>query len=150
MPIKRTDFLKPLSRDHHHGLLLCSKIRVGFKKHIDPQRIKKYANWFFETHLTPHFETEEKNFFPILGNENSLVVKAKAEHQYLRKLFAKSENLEANLNLIADELNNHIRFEERELFPAIEEKLTNDQLNEFATAHKEERFMDNLSDSFWL
>ena len=34
MPIKRSEYLKPLSRDHHQGLLLCWKIRTGLKKGI--------------------------------------------------------------------------------------------------------------------
>jgi len=40
-PIKRNEALKPLSRDHHHGLLLCWKIRQGIKLNIEPERIKK-------------------------------------------------------------------------------------------------------------
>ena len=42
MPIKRSEFLKPISREHHHGLLLCWKIRAGLKKGIEPERIKLY------------------------------------------------------------------------------------------------------------
>lgn len=38
--IKRTKALQPLSRDHHHGLLLCWKIRQGIKLNVEPERIK--------------------------------------------------------------------------------------------------------------
>jgi len=40
VPIKRSIALQPLSREHHHGLLLCWKIRTGLKKGIDIDRIK--------------------------------------------------------------------------------------------------------------
>ena len=56
IPIKRHKALQPLSRDHHHGLLLSGKIRAGFSKNIEPLRIKNYADWFFKNHLIPHFE----------------------------------------------------------------------------------------------
>ena len=46
-PLKRHKALQPLSRDHHHGLLLSWKIRSGFKKNIDVERIKVYADWFY-------------------------------------------------------------------------------------------------------
>ena len=72
-PLKRAPELQPLSHDHHHGLQLCWKIRTGFSKQIEPDRIKKYSDWFYKTHLKPHFELEEKYVFPILGAENDLV-----------------------------------------------------------------------------
>ena len=69
-PLKRVLELQPLSHDHHHGLQLCWKIRTGFSKKIAPDRIKKHTDWFFKTHLKPHFELEEKYVFPILGADN--------------------------------------------------------------------------------
>ena len=59
-PLKRNKALKPFSIDHHHGLLLSWKIRTGLRKSIDPTRIGNYVKWFFEHHLQPHFELEEK------------------------------------------------------------------------------------------
>ena len=72
-PLKRHKALQPLSREHHHGLLLSWKIRNGFNKNIDPKRMKIYADWFFETHLTPHFEMEENYIFSILESDNELI-----------------------------------------------------------------------------
>jgi hypothetical protein len=74
-PIKRSEFLKPLSREHHRGLLFCWKIRAGIKKNVEVSRIKKYADWFYQNYLVPHFEVEEKYVFPILGNENEFIKK---------------------------------------------------------------------------
>jgi len=59
-PIKRHESIQPLSRDHHHGLLLSWKIRSGISKGVDINRIKKYADWFYTNHIKPHFGIEEK------------------------------------------------------------------------------------------
>ncbi len=86
-PIKRDKALQGISREHHHGLLLCWKIRSGFAKNISNVRIKKYTDWFYETHLIPHFELEENHIFPILGEQNEMVKKALTEHRRLKHLF---------------------------------------------------------------
>ena len=86
-PIKRNEFLAPLSREHHQALLLCWKIKTGFSKGIDVQRIKNYCDWFYQTHLIQHFELEEKFVFPILGNRHQHVQDALGQHHQLRELF---------------------------------------------------------------
>ena len=51
--MKRFKELHHLSHDHHHGLLVCWKIRTAFSKGIDFERVKKYLTWFYEYHLKP-------------------------------------------------------------------------------------------------
>lgn len=148
-PIKRDKNIQPLSRDHHHTLLLCWKIRQGFAKGIDPDRMKTYTDWFFESHVLPHFKIEEEYLFPILGKEDALVKKALAEHRRLEKLFKDEEDVENSLHLIEEELNLHVRFEERELFNRIQEVATEKQLELIKQHHKDEKFQDNSSDQFW-
>jgi hypothetical protein len=46
-PLKRHAALQPLSREHHHGLLLGWKIRTGLSNGAPLERIKAYADWFF-------------------------------------------------------------------------------------------------------
>jgi len=149
MTIKRNEFLKPLSRDHHHGLLLCWKIRTGIKKSIEPERIKKYADWFYQHQLIPHFEVEEKYIFSILGNEHELIKKAIAEHRRLKRLFESSGELLRNLSLIEEELESHIRFEERILFNEIQAIANAKQLAAIQQIHFNEKFADNFTDTFW-
>jgi len=110
--IKRHEALKRLSREHHHGLLLCWKIRAGIKNNIELSRIKTYADWFYQTYLIPHFEVEEKYLFSILGDRNDLVRKAISAHRRLRRLFVDDSDLQKSLNLIEEELERHIRFED--------------------------------------
>lgn len=115
-PIKRNEALQPVSREHHQGLLLCWKIRQGLKKNIAPNRMKVYADWFYKEHLLPHFEIEEKYLFPVLGNEHELIIKATAQHRRLTRLFTDQQQLAKSLSFIEEELETHIRFEERVLF----------------------------------
>ena len=148
-PIKRTETLKSFSREHHHGLLLCWKIRTGIKKNIEAARIKKYADWFYRSHLLPHFQMEERFVFTILGKENELVKKAIAEHRRISQLFDDTTEMSKNLSLIADELESHIRFEERILFNEIQKNATAEQLQLIQLNHSDEKFADNISDMFW-
>ncbi len=148
-PIKRSKNLQPLSRDHHHSLLLCWKIRTGFSKDIAVERIKCYADWFFEHHIEPHFEMEEKHLFPVLGNSNELIKKATAEHRRLRRLFKDTDDISKSLSLIEEELERHIRFEERVLFNEIQKAASKEQLKTILKLHSDEKFRDNTDDEFW-
>ena len=148
-PIKRNDALKPLSRDHHHGLLLCWKIRQGIKLNIESGRIKTYLDWFWMSYLKPHFEVEEQNVFPVLGNENELVKQALAEHRRLKRLFENGDDLPKTISLIEEELEKHIRFEERVLFNEIQSVASSEQLIQIEIDFSDKIFYENLSDPFW-
>lgn len=149
-PLQRNKALQGVSRDHHHGLLLCWKIRTGFSKGISEERIKKYADWFNETHLIPHFELEEKHIFPILGNKHLLIKKALSQHKRLQNLFAVTDTPSKALRLIEEELEQHIRFEERLLFGEVQKKATQEQLKLISKIHNDEKFNDNTNDAFWI
>ncbi|WP_417266286.1 hemerythrin domain-containing protein [Brumimicrobium sp.] len=148
-PLKRVEALKSFSREHHHGLLLGWKIRKGMSNGIAIDRIKKYADWFFENHLVPHFEDEEKYIFPILGEDHEMIKKALSEHRRLTRLFTEEEDVEKALHHIEEELDRHIRFEERELFMLIQEVATPEQLKKIEEVHDDSDFVDNTTDVFW-
>lgn len=112
-------------------------------------RIKKYVDWFYQNHLSHHFEVEEKHIFPILGNENKLIKQALAEHRRLKRLFGFSNEIPKNLNFIEKELEAHIRFEERVLFNEIQNMATEEQLEKMQHYHDDAKFCDNLADIFW-
>ena len=149
-PLKRVLELQPLSHDHHHGLQLCWKIRTGFSKQIEVERIKKYADWFFTNHLVPHFELEEEYIFTILDPKNELVKQALTDHRRLKRLFSQTTDLEKSLGRIEEELEKHIRFEERVLFPEVQTEATAEQLAEIAKIHNHELFVENNEDPFWI
>lgn len=148
-PIKRIEELQPLSREHHYGLLVCWKIRQGINKGIALERIKKYTNWFWDKHLQHHFEIEEKYIFPIIGNKHSLIVQAKKEHQQLKNLFEDQTDLSNSLNQLEQELQKHIRFEERVLFNEIQKVATKEELALIATVHTS-IIENDYQDEFWL
>lgn len=149
-PLKRHASLQPLSREHHHGLLLGWKIRTGLSKGVALERIKAYSDWFFENHLLPHFEVEERHIFPVLGDEeHPMVERALREHRRLRRLFAANEELAKHLNLIEEELTAHIRYEERELFNEVQRMATPEQLAEVKALHRGQPFVEEWEDRFW-
>ena len=148
-PLKRHKALQSLSKEHHHGLLLCWKIRTGISKGIEMSRIKKYLDWFYAIYLIAHFKIEEKYLFNILGSDNVLVKKALAQHRRLEKLFKQNDDLEKSINYIEEELEQHIRFEERILFKEIQEKASPTELNLFLEMHEESPFVENTLDEFW-
>lgn len=149
-PIKRIEALKSISRDHHHGLLLCWKIREGVKRNIEAERVKKYVDWFWHNHLAQHIEKEEKLLFPILGNQNNLIKQALDQHRRLKQLFESVNDLVKSLNLIEEELEKHIRFEERTLFSEIQKVANEKQLQQIQSHHSDSKFEDNLTDPFWI
>lgn len=148
-PLKRHNALKPLSREHHHGLLLSWKIKTGFSKNIAIERIKAYADWFYKTHLIPHFELEETEIFTLLNSNHDMVQKALEDHKRIHYLFTKETDKETALIAIEKELNDHIRFEERLLFPEIQKVATEEQLQHIEKIHQPEAFKDNIDDEFW-
>lgn len=149
-PIKRHEALQPWSRDHHQGLLLSWKIKKGFSLGIDPDRIKKYTDWFWRNHLIPHFETEEQFIFPILGKDNRLITQAIDEHRHLQELFESGESVSENLSKIESLLNDHIRFEERVLFNAIQEIATENEIKLLNEVHQQTENCGIWEDEFWV
>ncbi|MCJ8154547.1 hemerythrin domain-containing protein [Chryseobacterium sp. SSA4.19] len=149
--MKRNENLVPLSRDHHFGLLCCWKIRQGIKKDISYERIRKYINFYWEKNLSGHFEIED-TILPEVKN-NNLQIQMENEHREINRLInniKQSDNKEL-LADFADLLYQHIRFEERTVFPHLEEHLSADQLSEIGAQldglhHKEQ---DDYPDEFW-
>ena len=150
-PLKRHDNLKPLSRDHHQDLLLCWKIREGLRKNISPERIRAYATFFYETQLIPHFQFEEAEIFPLLGNNNQFVKQALSQHQRLVSLFTENLKAEGALKEIETALEDHIRFEERVLFQEIQMQADEKTLSEIETKEKSINTPDpdDWEDQFW-
>ena len=148
-PIKRDKNIQPLSRDHHHTLLLCWKIRKGFSKGVSPERMKIYSDWFFDSHVLPHFKIEEEYLFPVLGANHEMVKRALAEHRRLERLFRDDKEITRSLSLIEEELEGHVRYEERELFNEIQKQASEEQLKVITEVHKDERFQENTEDEFW-
>lgn len=123
-PIKRHEALVQFSKEHHFGLMLGWKVRQGFRKNIDPSRMSEYLLAAFRAEVLPHFENEEVQLFVLLPQTDALRLQAEQEHVLIRELVKDiSKNAEEKkLMAFADALDAHIRFEERTLFPHIEQQ----------------------------
>ncbi|WP_037318000.1 hemerythrin domain-containing protein [Salegentibacter sp. Hel_I_6] len=148
-PIKRHKAIQPLSREHHQGLLLCWKIRKGFETGVEPQRIKKYTDWFWENQLQEHFRIEEKYVFPVLSAQDVLVKQALEEHEHLAALFCQDTEISFALEMIKNDLEGHIRFEERVLFNKIQEEASAEELQHIQEHHEKEISCGLWEDEFW-
>src|SRR5688572_14989203 len=58
-PIKRSEQLAPLSREHHDGLLFAWKLRQGLAKAIPVETLSSYCIWYWKNHIKQHFHHEE-------------------------------------------------------------------------------------------
>lgn len=154
MPIKRNLNIVLLSKDHHFGLLFCWKIQEGIKHHVNLSRIKSYIEFFWSQQLSHHFNEEEEVLLNVI--EDDLCNKAKAEHQIISEEIAQIINdkkcgIHHYLQLV-NLLNQHIRFEERVLFPHLELILSEQQLmaigDFLSKTHTD--FTDDFADEFWL
>lgn len=134
-PIERVPALRGISGEHHEGLLLSWKIRVGTAKGVAPARIRRYCRRFLREWLKPHFTIEETVLFPVLGMDHPGVRKAMAEHRRLQRLINGRTDATLAISMIEEELEAHIRFEERQLFNLIQEAATPEQLAEVERAH---------------
>ncbi len=148
-PLKRIEVLKPFSMEHHQSLLFCWKIKMGLSKNISIDRLKSYSLWFYNTQIITHFEEEDKYLFPILGDENTLVLKAKLQHQELNYLFSLKIFTTETLCLIQEKFEKHIRFEERELYKALEKIITFEQILTIKHAQIPNEVIENYNDKFW-
>lgn len=148
-PIKRHIALQPLSRQHHFGLLFSWKIRKGFQNNIEIGRMQEYAKWFYKHEITPHFHDEEKYVFPILDKENELIERALKEHRRIKRLFNDTKDPEKSLSKLEEELDAHIRFEERILFNEIQKVATEAQLAKIEEIHSDLENSPDYHDPFW-
>ena len=123
--MKRSLTLQPLSREHHTALALAKACERAVQSG-DEEKINKACQrviQVFSDELEPHFQLEEKSFLPLLSNAENrqLEERTLAEHEQLRGLLddLRQGNMKS-LDSFGKCLVAHVRFEEKELFPALE------------------------------
>jgi len=151
-PIKRSKELAPLSREHHDGLLYVWKIREGLKNGTSIDMLVKYTKWFWLQHIKPHFYQEEKILLPYMPAGHELATRLQKEHENIRELIL---NLDADADQttfvqLCDLLNDHIRFEERQLFSYLEQTVSVDDLKKiFEQLEEHPVCATGWNDDFW-
>jgi hemerythrin-like domain-containing protein len=151
-PIKRSVQLIPLSHEHHDGLLFVWKIRQGVQNNVSIDKLRHYTIWYWHQHIKPHFYQEEKILLPYMPADHPMAARLKKEHEYIRELILNLDK-EADyptFSRLCNLLNDHIRFEERELFGYLEKTLSAAQLDSIYKELEEHPLScDEWKDEFW-
>lgn len=148
-PMKRHPKLQPFSREHHHSLLLCWKIRQGVKKKVEKQRIFNYLKWYYDHYLLDHMEAEELKLLPMLKENDSNFQRVLNDHHAIRKFIVQNNITLKSLETFALLLESHIRFEERVLFHEIQNAHMLEKINGKLRGHDGTQFKENEKDLFW-
>lgn len=117
--MKRSEALAGLSREHHGALVMAQRIAAGALSPADLRRR-------FDRELNPHFLAEERFLLPFLerAGASALAERTRREHDEMRRLAAAADQGDiAALESFGIALRDHVRFEERELFVAVESLL---------------------------
>lgn len=135
--MKRDPRLQGLSSDHHHALVFARRLAEAVAAgRADPATAREAGAQFFGA-IDPHFQIEERSLLPALREVGALalVERTEADHASLRALASSAQaGACEGLDRFAALLTEHIRFEERELFPCCETRLPSAVLDTVAAA----------------
>ncbi len=144
--MKRHPSLRPFSDDHHQGLVNGRRLRraasgVGGGSAETARDFLEF--WQRDTSL--HFRKEEEVLLPVLARYGGdlgerPILQMLTQHARIRGLamqlsdeLEQGEIREDTLRNLGEQLEAHIRLEEREVFPLIEETLPEHALQEVAS-----------------
>lgn len=137
--MKRSEALAILSRDHHQALVVAQKLSRADATGAAGARDRFLTYW--EDDGRRHFQLEEELLLPAFAAHGDprhpLVLQVLGDHVAIRAkaaAIASSESLETDaLHELGAELQAHVRLEERQLFPVIEQAIPAAEL--LALAH---------------
>jgi hemerythrin-like domain-containing protein len=132
---KRHISIVPLARDHHEALLLAVRLQQGNQALLkiwshDPDFQARNVVTFFDQHLAQHFRAEEEVLFPLAATHilqaRDMVQKLIEDHKTLtlsvgRFRSGTAKSLEPELVAFGKLLEDHVRLEDRVLFPLVEQ-----------------------------
>lgn len=133
--MKRHPSLQPLSRDHHEALLQVQMLRSAAEGSPDDRRVARerfrdlWDGWFRD-----HLDLEERLLSALIPTADDLD-RLRKEHGDIRsfaeqfvRVATEAEPGGALMLRLAERLHDHIRWEERHLFPAIEQAAGEEEL----------------------
>jgi hemerythrin-like domain-containing protein len=145
--MKRHSALIPLSRDHHNGLVQAVRLCRAAADGDASARLAAAREFgeFFRNEERVHLRDEEEELFPLLlrhvPSQPGPLREARVQHVQLqgfaRKLaiaVAAGSVDRETLKAAGELLDAHIRLEERQLFPLIEELVPDDELRRLGLA----------------
>jgi hemerythrin-like domain-containing protein len=132
--LKRDPALVPLSRDHHFTLrhALWMRRAAGASDRRAAERVAREYVVFHRDELTPHMADEETVVFPAFeGFDPAGTDRLRSEHREIDALTARlSDALDGDadprplMGELASLLDDHVRYEERAYFMALQERLS--------------------------
>jgi hemerythrin-like domain-containing protein len=137
-PRKRHVSLQPFSRDHYVGLVQAQRLTKSAD--AGPAQRRKALSEFVETwagEISAHFRDEERLLPELVRGEP--IERLRREHRALAELSeearVRASSIEPGPDWVRElgrMLHDHIRWEERELFPLIERSTSRDKLDALA------------------
>jgi hemerythrin-like domain-containing protein len=148
--MKRHSALIPLSREHHDGLVQAVWLRRAAADGDASARLAAAREFveFFRDKERVHLRDEEEELFPLfltyVRSQPAPLREARVQHLQLEGFARKLEIAVAagitdreTLEAAGELLEAHIRLEERQLFPLIEELVPNDELGRLRLASRD-------------
>jgi hemerythrin-like domain-containing protein len=144
--MKRHPSLRQFSDDHHQGLVNARRLRrTASGEGASPADTARNFLEFWQRDTSRHFRNEEEVLLPVLARYGGdlgeqPILQMLTQHALIRGLAMQlSDELEQDkiredtLRNLGEKLETHIRLEEREVFPLIEETLPEHALQEVAS-----------------
>ncbi|HVL39651.1 MAG TPA: hypothetical protein VM328_09710 [Fimbriimonadaceae bacterium] len=131
--MKRHPSLEPFSRDHNTGLILARRLQ----QHPTEGSLNEFLH-AWQVEIEDHFDEEERLLGPLISE--SMRAQLLDEHRLIRDVASRlkaGEPAQEDVCRLGEALENHIRWEERVLFPEIERTATSQQLAQLAKATDE-------------
>lgn len=133
--MKRSEELAVLSREHHIALELALRLRRASVEQA--ASLAADARDFWRRESVEHLRLEEEFLLPSLARhvaaDDPDIQRTRSDHVELRRRFTELDSPGLDLNVLRELgalLADHVRFEERRLFPRIESTLDADELAE--------------------
>lgn len=125
--MKRHPALAPLSRDHHHALVIARRLRRAAPEVMAEAVAAFLAHW--EAEERHHFRLEDKVLLPAYAAhadpDHPAVVRTLLDHVLIRRdATCLANGADASVaHALGARLADHVKLEEHELFPLIERTL---------------------------
>jgi len=143
--MKRHPSLRQFSDDHHQGLVNARRLRrTASGEGSNPAGTARDFLDFWQRDTSHHFRKEEEVLLPVLARyggdlDERPILQMLTQHALIRGLamqlsdeFEQNTVREDTLQHLGEQLEAHIRLEEREVFPLIEQTLPEHALQEVA------------------
>ena len=137
--MKRSSALAPLSRDHHHALVVAQRLSRATEEDAAPATEAFVA--FLSGHELAHFALEESVLLPLVAGDGpgeQMAARIRADHAALREDLERLRNTggtgakSTDLHTVGERLRSHVQLEEREFFPYLEQMLDESALADLA------------------